>query len=111
MAGIIAKVYIDRIKQNRHDMGSQPAPFLVQEKEVGLKIEQVLISDLVPYMNNAKKHDKAQIENVAESIKRYGFVQPIVVDRNMEIIIGHGHPYVTPARVPQAHENRKCVKL
>ena len=70
-------------------MGSQPAPFLVHKKEVGLKIEQVLISDLVPYMNNAKKHDKAQIENVAESIKRYGFVQPIVVDRNMEIIIGH----------------------
>ena len=37
--------------------------------------------DLIPYTKNAKKHDKRQINNVAESIKQYGFVQPIVVDR------------------------------
>lgn len=36
-----------------------------------------------------KKHDKRQINNVAESIKQYGFVQPIVIDRNGVIVIGH----------------------
>lgn len=54
-----------------------------------MKIEQVKTADLVPYLNNAKKHDRKQIQNVAESIRRYGFVQPIVIDRNDEVIIGH----------------------
>jgi hypothetical protein len=44
---------------------------------------------IIPYGNNAKKHDKKQIANVAESIKRFGFVQPIVVDANNVIVIGH----------------------
>ena len=44
---------------------------------------------IIPYGNNTKKHDKKQIANVAESIKRFGFVQPIVVDANNVIVIGH----------------------
>lgn len=34
------------------------------------------LSDIIPYTKNAKKHNKGQINNVAESIKQYGFVQP-----------------------------------
>ena len=45
--------------------------------------------DIIPYDKNAKKHDKTQINNVAESIKQYGFVQPIVVDKDNNIVIGH----------------------
>lgn len=44
---------------------------------------------IVPYAANAKKHDKRQINNVAESIRQYGFIQPIVIDRNGVIVIGH----------------------
>ena len=47
------------------------------------------ISEIIPYTKNAKKHDKRQINNVAESIKQYGFVQPIVIDRDGVIVIGH----------------------
>lgn len=47
------------------------------------------IDELVPYDKNAKKHDKKQIAAVAESIKRYGFVQPVVVDKDGVIVIGH----------------------
>lgn len=54
-----------------------------------MKIENRLLAELVPYAGNAKKHDKKQISNVAESIKQYGFVQPIVIDRNGVIVIGH----------------------
>lgn len=54
-----------------------------------MKIENRLLAELVPYAGNAKKHDKKQIGNVAESIKQYGFVQPIVIDRNGVIVIGH----------------------
>ena len=47
------------------------------------------ISKIRPYVKNAKKHDTKQIENVANSIRRFGWQQPIVVDENGEIIIGH----------------------
>lgn len=47
------------------------------------------IETLKPYEKNAKKHDKTQINNVAESIRSYGFVQPIVVDKDGVIVIGH----------------------
>lgn len=46
-------------------------------------------AELKPYGKNAKKHDKKQIANVAESIKQFGFVQPIVLDKDNNVIIGH----------------------
>nr|DAQ80176.1 MAG TPA: ParB protein [Caudoviricetes sp.] len=54
-----------------------------------MNIVQKKLSEIVPYAKNAKKHDKKQIANVAESIKQYGFVQPIVIDRDGVIVIGH----------------------
>lgn len=47
------------------------------------------IEALVPYEKNTKKHDETQINNVTESIKQYGFVQPIVIDKNNVVVIGH----------------------
>lgn len=47
------------------------------------------VSDLVPYNRNAKKHNKKQIDNVAKSISEFGMVQPIVVDKDNNVIIGH----------------------
>ena len=54
-----------------------------------MEIRNKRIADIIPYAANAKKHDKRQINNVAESIKQYGFVQPIVIDRDGVIVIGH----------------------
>lgn len=48
------------------------------------------ISLIKPYDKNAKKHPKKQVEQVAASIKEFGFNQPIVVDKNNVIIVGHG---------------------
>lgn len=56
---------------------------------VHVDIKNLPLTDLVPYDKNAKKHDNRQINNVAESIKQYGFVQPIVIDRDGVIVIGH----------------------
>ena len=47
------------------------------------------VDKLIPYSKNAKKHDETQIANVAESIRQFGFVQPVVVDKNGVIVIGH----------------------
>src|SRR3990167_1212276 len=46
--------------------------------------------EIKPYLNNAKKHSKKQIEQIAHSIKQFGMNQPIVVDKDGEIIVGHG---------------------
>lgn len=47
------------------------------------------LGEITPYEKNAKKHDETQINNVAESIRQYGFVQPIVIDKDGVIVIGH----------------------
>lgn len=54
-----------------------------------MEIKNMKLGDLIPYMRNAKKHDKKQIDNVSRSIKEFGIVQPIVVDKDNNIIIGH----------------------
>lgn len=54
-----------------------------------MQVVMKTLGEIHPYSKNAKKHDNRQIKNVAESIKQYGFVQPIVVDKNNVIVIGH----------------------
>lgn len=50
---------------------------------------KVSVGDIKPYERNAKKHDERQIKNVMESIKQFGLVQPLVVDKDNVLIIGH----------------------
>lgn len=54
-----------------------------------MEIITMKTSDVLPYLRNAKKHNETQINNVAQSIKEFGFTQPIVVDKDNNIIIGH----------------------
>lgn len=54
-----------------------------------MDIKNIAVKDLIPYEKNTKKHDDVQINNVAESIRQYGFVQPIVIDKNNVVVIGH----------------------
>lgn len=54
-----------------------------------MKIEQMRLADIKPYAGNAKKHDETQIANVMQSIKEFGIVQPLVVDKDNVLIIGH----------------------
>ena len=55
-----------------------------------MKIELIGTEVLRPYPLNAKKHPELQIQGIAESIERFGFTQPLVVDENYGVIIGHG---------------------
>ena len=48
------------------------------------------ISQLKPFKRNARTHTKRQIRQIAESIRVFGFVNPILVDRDNRIIAGHG---------------------
>ena len=53
-----------------------------------MKIEELKVSDLIPYENNPRKNEGA-VDAVAESIREFGFRVPIVVDKENVIIAGH----------------------
>lgn len=55
-----------------------------------IHVELRPIAEIQPYELNAKMHDKSQVARIVESIKRFGWDQPIVVDRHGVIIKGHG---------------------
>lgn len=54
------------------------------------KMKTMKIVDLVPYVNNAKRHTDEQIAMIAESIKARGFFGTVVVDSEGVIVVGHG---------------------
>lgn len=55
-----------------------------------MNVEQRSLSGIKPYGKNAKKHTDEQVRQVAASIQEFGFNQPIVVDTEGTIIVGHG---------------------
>lgn len=56
----------------------------------GLKISYLPIDSLTPYPRNARTHSKKQIAQIAESIRVFGFTNPILLDSQSSIIAGHG---------------------
>lgn len=55
-----------------------------------MNIEYISPRQLTPYWNNAKEHPQDQVARIANSIREFGFKQPIVIDANNVVIIGHG---------------------
>lgn len=55
---------------------------------MAMKIQTVKLSDIFPYYNNPRDNARA-VEPVMESLKKFGFIKPIMVDKNMVIICGH----------------------
>ena len=55
-----------------------------------MKIEYTLAGELRPYPNNARTHSKRQIRQIANSIKKFGFCNPVLIDDAKQIIAGHG---------------------
>lgn len=58
--------------------------------KAAFKVEMWAIEKVIPYETNVKKHDATQVKKIAESIKQFGWDQPIVVDAEGVIIKGHG---------------------
>lgn len=55
-----------------------------------MKVLQVSIDKLIPYVNNSRTHSDDQIAQVAASIKEFGFTNPVLTDGENGIIAGHG---------------------
>lgn len=55
---------------------------------MAMKIQTVKLSDIFPYYNNPRDNARA-VEPVMESLKKFGFIKPIMVDKDKVIICGH----------------------
>jgi len=55
-----------------------------------MKIEQIKLENLKPYEKNQKLHSKKQIDLLKKNIVEFGFTTPILIDKDNEIIAGHG---------------------
>jgi len=58
--------------------------------ETTTRFEKVDIGKLVPYARNARTHSKEQILQLRSSLREFGFVNPVIVDKDFNIIAGHG---------------------
>lgn len=54
------------------------------------RLEYIALADLVPHDRNARTHSKKQLKQIADSITRFGFTNPVLVDGNNSIAAGHG---------------------
>lgn len=52
--------------------------------------EMIDINALTPYENNARTHSTDQLEMIGNSIKEFGFINPVIIDENNMILVGHG---------------------
>ena len=55
-----------------------------------LSIEYRATGEIIPYINNSRTHSEQQVQQVAASIKEFGFTNPILIDEDRGIIAGHG---------------------
>jgi DNA modification methylase len=54
------------------------------------EMELVSIEKLIPYVNNARTHSPAQITKLRSSLREFGFINPVIIDRDFNVIAGHG---------------------
>ena len=81
----------------------------------------VRIDELVPYANNAKIHGPDQIEQLRRSLRQFGFVSPVLIDEDRNLIAGHGRveaaraegmtevPYVTVSDLTEAQRRAYII--
>ena len=51
---------------------------------------RVDVDKLIPYVNNAKQHSDSQVTKIASSIREFGFLNPVLIDADYNVIAGHG---------------------
>ncbi len=68
---------------------------------------KVKTSELIPYINNARTHDEAQIKKIQSSIREFGFINPVIIDDKNNIIAGHGR---VQAALKEGITEVPCIK-
>ncbi len=59
-------------------------------KKTTTDMQLVAVEKLVPYVNNARTHSQEQITKLRSSLREFGFINPVIIDRDFNVIAGHG---------------------
>ena len=54
------------------------------------EMQMVAVLKLVPYVNNARTHSAEQIMKLRSSLREFGFINPVIIDSDYNVIAGHG---------------------
>ena len=54
------------------------------------EMKMVLTSKLIPYVNNARTHSQEQVNKLRGSLREFGFINPVIIDADYNVIAGHG---------------------
>lgn len=54
------------------------------------QMHMVKVSELIPYVNNARTHSQEQVNKLRSSLREFGFVNPVIIDQDKNVIAGHG---------------------
>ena len=54
------------------------------------ELQLVSVDKLIPYINNARTHSPEQVKKLRASLREFGFINPVIVDRDFNVIAGHG---------------------
>ena len=66
------------------------------------EMQLVDINKLIPYVNNARTHNAQQINKLRSSLREFGFINPVIIDRDFNVIAGHGR--IMAAKEEGIHE-------
>lgn len=72
------------------------------------ELEHLQTAALIPYARNARTHSPAQIQQIANSIKEFGFTNPVLIDADNGIIAGHGRVMASQLL---GRESVPCIRL
>ena len=53
------------------------------------ELNLVSIDKLIPYVNNARTHSPEQVNKLRASLREFGFINPVIIDKDCNIIAGH----------------------
>lgn len=73
-----------------------------------MEIEQIPTSEIYPYAQNNRTHPESQVQRIVKSINEFGFNQPLVIDRDNVVLVGHGRLL---AAQKLGLEEIPCIKL
>lgn len=71
-------------------MGKKPTAGQTPVRVAVKDLPTIRIDELIPYENNAKIHGPDQIEQLRRSLRQFGFVSPVLIDKEHNLIAGHG---------------------
>jgi ParB-like chromosome segregation protein Spo0J len=79
-------------QKNKSGVGADASPEApgCPQTRSAQQIEQIPVSDLIPYARNARTHSEQQVGQIAGSIQEFGFNVPVLIDGQNSIIAGHG---------------------